>query len=141
MAVNGQNAEKIAYSNGHTNGVNGNGNGVNGDGDHFDRNSMLGHLGANPYDDEPAPPLLYFHSIPEGWVRNPLPLAPTDAPVCARMQLMHSRILFMTWLACSDATHLALPQPQRIPCTAHCIRCMHGSSWQAGTKNLAASRS
>lgn len=63
MAVNGQNGEKIAYSNGHTNG---NGNGMNGE-DHFDRNSMLGHLGANPYDDEPAPPLLYFHSVPAAW--------------------------------------------------------------------------
>ena len=30
---------------------------------------MLGHLGSSPYDDEPAPPLFYFHSVPEAWVR------------------------------------------------------------------------
>ena len=34
---------------------------------HFDRSSMLGNLHQG-YDDEPAPPLLWFHSVPEAWV-------------------------------------------------------------------------
>ena len=36
---------------------------------YFDRNSMLGNLHQG-YDDEPAPPLLWFHSVPEAWVSS-----------------------------------------------------------------------
>ena len=44
-------------------------NGVNGNNDHFDRTSMLGSLHQS-YDEEPAPPLLWFHSVPEAWVSS-----------------------------------------------------------------------
>ena len=62
---NGYTNDNAGYTNGH---ANGNGN-LNTSPDHYDRNSMLGSL-HSPYDEEPAPPLLYFHSPVQAWVRT-----------------------------------------------------------------------